>query len=132
MTLAICANCGKEKREPQGKCGSCGFQPRSIPEQAQALYLSHGMFTPEQREQTPELVPPEMPIEQLRVIAAEIQAGKQHAYEPERLNKLLAQHNALSQVKSIHIASALLRLFGPALLFIAGLFLVGRLLQSLH
>jgi hypothetical protein len=100
-------------------------------DQAKALYLSHGVLTQAQREEQPELVPEEIPVEELRRIAAEIRAGQRHAFESSRLNRLLAQHAAVGQVTPVHIYGALLRFFAPALLFIGALYLVLLILRSL-
>ena len=132
MPLVICGKCGSEKKAPQSKCRSCGFHPRAAEERAQALYLSHGMFTEDQRQETPELVPSEISQDQLEEIALEIKSGKSHQFDPARFNVLLAQHAAVAQVSLQHVAIYLLRFFAPAILLIGGLFVAVRLLRGLQ
>ena len=96
---------------------------------AEALYLSVGAFTPDERADCPELVPVQFSEDQLDAIGQEIAAGRPHHFDEQKLNSLLTQHAAVSQVTKGALVLALWRIFAPAVALIVVLLAVASLIR---
>ncbi len=82
MTFSICINCGATKKQPINKCVRCGFKPNSDEEKAKSLMIStayeiNGVYKGK-------------PMDELKAIATDLQAGRQYDFDVGEVNAVIA------------------------------------------
>jgi hypothetical protein len=127
--LCVCIGCGARKAGHLRKCSRCGLKPHTTEQVAKSLYLSNGVFAPEERAQSPELVPSEYTDEQLLAIRSNIARGNEHHYDHMRLGQLMNQAAAISNANRKQAFLWLLKLWLPILIVLA-LAIALRMLNS--
>ena len=130
--ICLCIKCGRKKRGHRHKCKACGFRPKTTGDIARSLYLSRGMFTEDERKESPEFVPEDYSEEHLLQIGSGIAAGILYEYNDARLSKLLAQAEAVSSVNSRALLWWFVRFLGPPIVLLAGLWSIVWLLKSVR
>ncbi len=123
MTDAVCIRCGSRKRTPWRRCRRCGLDPSGDPETlVRSVYLSTARFeAPDERRAW---------AATLDAVAARIEAGTPPEFGDGELRRLRAQRDAVRRVPASAVWRAVLRLFLPALVFLAILFGAVLLLRS--
>jgi hypothetical protein len=115
MSEAICVRCGAWKRQPWHPCRRCKFDPtRDREALVRSVYLSAGRFDslPERRAYR----------ETLRRMATDIEAGASPSFDETELQRLRTQRDLLRSIPTSAVYATLLRLFLPAILFLAALY----------
>jgi hypothetical protein len=130
--LCLCIKCGTRKRGHLHRCRTCGFKPSSTADVAKSLYLSRGVYTDEERADSPHFVPEDYSEERLVQIGSELAAGVPYKYNEARLAKLVAQGEAVKSVNGRVLFWWFVRFLGPPIALLGGLWGVVWLLKGLR
>lgn len=111
---AICLKCGDWKSNPLDRCSSCGFVPHpGSDDEVKSVYLSVGRFEDEdERNQYKS---------ELGKIRDSIRSGKAISFDENEMVRLKEQRHFIRSTSPASAWKAVLKLFLPAVLILAGL-----------
>jgi hypothetical protein len=115
MSLAICINCGAEKRRPQQRCPVCGFVPVAEEDKAKSVILStYYEIEGEYRGKTKE---------ELLAISNSVRE-RNYQFSPREIAGVIDYAGRIASIPSRVLFVDLVKWVGPALLLLAAAYLV--------
>lgn len=114
--FSVCAKCGFSKKRPTDKCGKCGFVPQTDEEKAKSLILSTAYeIRGEYRGKK---------VDELKTIAAAIQAGKHYEFDPDEVRSVIAYAREVLAIPARRLILDGLKWIGPVVAILIAVYLL--------